>query len=58
MVYNLRLQVKLYLFYVAGGEERTEVVPDALPVIVLGEVNCVVHVSTQTEVLRQTAKIG
>lgn len=58
MVENLRLQVKLYLFYMAGGEERTDVVPDALPVVVLGKVNRVVHVSIQTEVLIQTAKIG
>lgn len=48
--------MKLHLFYMAGGEERTEVVPDALPVIVLGEVDAVVHVAIQTEVLRQTAK--
>lgn len=56
MVQTLRLQVNLYLFDMPGGEERTDVVPEASPVVVLGEINSVIHVSNQTEVLRQTGK--
>lgn len=36
------MDVELYLFYPASGEERAEDVPDAPPVVVLGDANSIV----------------
>lgn len=58
MVANLQLQVKLYLFHMPSGEERTHLVPDPPPVAVLCKINRVVKVSIQTKVLKQTTQIG